>query len=55
MQAVIGQTQTGEMKKGQTTKRFYFPRRERDPNAMDVDALTLHKWLALLLTMNRHC
>jgi Zinc knuckle len=29
-------------------KKFYFPRRERDPNAMDVDRLTIEEWDKLL-------
>jgi hypothetical protein len=29
-------------------KRYYFPQREKDPNAMDVDRLTVDKWNKLM-------
>jgi hypothetical protein len=43
MQLAIGRTQANQPKgKGQTGK-FYFPRRERDPNAMDIDRLSMEE------------
>ena len=42
MQQAIGRTQTGPQKKGQQRK-FYFPRKERDPNAMDIDRLSMEE------------
>jgi hypothetical protein len=43
MQRVIGRSRQGtsptEKKKEEQPRRFYFPRKERDPNAMDIDAI----------------
>jgi len=51
MQIAIGRTQ-GFQQKGktqqQTTKKFYFPRKDRDPNAMDVDAMELEERTKLM-------
>ena len=44
MQKIVGRTQGNQKGKstgGQPPRRFYFQKKERDPNAMDVDALTL--------------
>ena len=42
MRRILGKTQDNtKAKGGQPTKRFFFPRKERDPNAMDVDALSI--------------
>jgi hypothetical protein len=47
MQRILGRgnkTQTNNTSNNQnTTRRFYFPKKERDPNAMDVDRLTVEE------------
>jgi hypothetical protein len=39
MQRIMGRTQTNHPKTNASNKRF-FPRKERDPNAMDIDAMS---------------
>src|ERR1700689_5642075 len=48
MQRILGQGKNKEKKNIATTnsgqqKRFYFQRKEKDPNAMDVDAMSVEK------------
>src|ERR1700678_4289961 len=40
MQRIMGRTQTNHPKTNASNKRF-FPRKERDPNAMDIDAMSV--------------
>jgi hypothetical protein len=50
MQIALGRTQTNQ-NKGKTpqpTRKFYFQRNERDPNAMDVDAMTIEERTRLM-------
>jgi hypothetical protein len=43
MQLAIGRTQASQPKGKGQTGRFYFPRKERDPNAMDIDRLSVEE------------
>ena len=43
MQMIVGRTQNSQQK-GKNQRKFYFPRREqRDPNAMDIDRLSIEE------------
>src|SRR5277367_1438270 len=48
MQRVIGRTNQTNNKGKNTQKKFYFPRKERDPNAMDVDTLSIEERTKLM-------
>src|SRR5271156_4955189 len=51
MQRILGRgkEQTGQGAGQQTPWRmFSFPRKERDPNAMDVDRLTVEEWTKMM-------
>ena len=38
----------GNLQQGRPQQRFYFPRKDRDPNAMDIDRLTFNKRMKLM-------
>ena len=38
----------GNLQQGRPQQRFYFPRKDRDPNAMDVDRLTFNEQTKLM-------
>jgi hypothetical protein len=44
----IKQTRETTRKKKTPQKKYYFPQQEHDPNAMDIDRLTVDKWNKLL-------
>ena len=43
MQMVVGRTQANQIKGKGQQKKFYFPRKEQDPNAMDIDRLSMEE------------
>jgi Ty3 transposon capsid-like protein/Zinc knuckle len=43
MQLAVGRTQANQQKGKGQQKKFYFPRKERDPNAMDIDRLSMEE------------
>ena len=47
MQRIMGRTQTNNPKTGTSNKRF-FPRKEKDPNAMDIDAMSIDERTKLM-------
>ena len=47
LKRAIEQTK-GNLQQGRPQQRFYFPRKDRDPNAMDVDRLTFDKRTKLM-------
>src|SRR5208282_3631645 len=48
MQLAIGRTQASQQKNKGQQRKFYFPRKERDPNAMDIDKLSMEERTKLM-------
>ena len=48
MREIVGRTRNQNSNKNNTKTRFFFAKKDRDPNAMDVDALTIEERTKLM-------